>query len=60
METWGGFLKRCRKHGVLIHATCHDTTYDPRKPRDFRSLAEDGVDAMYESDKTSTTRPCGY
>jgi hypothetical protein len=30
----------------------HDgTTYDPSRPRDYQTLAEDGVDAAYESDK---------
>jgi DNA invertase Pin-like site-specific DNA recombinase len=53
LGSWVSFLDLCRDHGVLISATAHSTTYDPRKPRDYRSLAEDGVDAAYESDKTS-------
>jgi DNA invertase Pin-like site-specific DNA recombinase len=53
LASWVAFLDQCRERGVLIHATGHGSTYDPRKPRDYRNLAEDGVDAAYESDKTS-------
>jgi site-specific DNA recombinase len=53
LATWVAFLDACRLHGVRIHAVAHNRTYDPRVPRDYRSLAEDGVDAAYESDKTS-------
>lgn len=50
---WIAFLDLCRKHGVKIHATGHGTTYDPRNARHYRSLAEDGVDSAYETDKMS-------
>lgn len=53
LATWAGFLDACRVHGVLIHAVTHHRTYDPRVARDYRSLAEDGVDSAYESDKIS-------
>lgn len=53
LESWAGFLNRCRLHSVLIHAVSHGRTYDPRNARDYRSLAEDGVDSAYESDKIS-------
>jgi site-specific DNA recombinase len=53
LESWVGFLNRCRKHHVRIHAVAHQRTYDPSNARDYRSLAEDGVDSAYESDKTS-------
>jgi site-specific DNA recombinase len=53
LSSWATFLDLCRDHSVQIHAVSHQRTYDPRNPRDYRSLAEDGVDAAYESDKTS-------
>lgn len=53
LSSWAGFLDACREHSVRIHATAHQRTYDPRNARDYRSLAEDGVDSAYESDKTS-------
>lgn len=53
LATWVTFLDACREHQVHIHAVTHNRTYDPRNARDYRSLAEDGVDSAYESDKTS-------
>jgi hypothetical protein len=54
LSSWVGFLDRCREHRIRIHATAHQRTYDPNRPRDYRSLAEDGVDAAYAADKIST------
>lgn len=51
LATWASFLDKCREHQVRIHAVTHQRTYDPRNARDYRSLAEDGVDSAYESDK---------
>ena len=51
LSTWAAFLDACREHGVRIHAVSHHRTYDPRVARDYRTLAEDGVDATYESDR---------
>jgi DNA invertase Pin-like site-specific DNA recombinase len=54
LEDWIAFLRRCREHDVLIHVTIHNRTYDVlRNARDWRSLAEDGLDAAWESEKTS-------
>lgn len=53
LASWVAFLDECRQHGVQIHAVSHNRTYDPRRARDYRSLAEDGVDSAYESDKIS-------
>jgi site-specific DNA recombinase len=53
LASWAAFLDSCRQHQVRIHATSHGRTYDPGNARDYRSLAEDGVDSAYESDKTS-------
>ena len=53
LATWAAFLDACRANSVQIHAVTHNRTYDPRNARDYRSLAEDGVDSAYESDKIS-------
>jgi DNA invertase Pin-like site-specific DNA recombinase len=53
LASWAGFLDACRQHKVKIHAVSHSTTYDLTNPRHYRSLAEDGVDSAYESDKIS-------
>ena len=52
-EDWFGFLRRCRDHHVLIHVTTHSRTYDMDNARDWHSMAEDGVDNAYESEKKS-------
>lgn len=51
LELWAGLLNACRRQGVLIHITSHNRTYDVRQPRDWRTLAEDGVDSAFESEK---------
>jgi DNA invertase Pin-like site-specific DNA recombinase len=53
LQGWSEMLNLCQEQGVLVHITSHDQTYDVRKPRDRRSLAEDGVDSEYESGKIS-------
>jgi DNA invertase Pin-like site-specific DNA recombinase len=53
LGSWAAFLDACRAHGVRVHATSHNRTYDPANARDYRSLAEDGVDSVYESDRQS-------
>lgn len=53
LEVWAALLSACRRRGVLIHVTSHGRTYDVRKPRDWRTLAEDGVGSSYESEETS-------
>lgn len=50
---WIGFLDQCADLGVLIHITSHDRTYDPRKRRDYKTLAEEGMDSHDDSAKTS-------
>lgn len=52
-ETWLGLLRRCRERRVLIRVTSHERTYDPARARDWKALAEDGLDSHYESEKTS-------
>jgi site-specific DNA recombinase len=53
LMTWAALLDACRRRNVLVHVTSHAQTYDLAKPRDWRSLAEDGVDSAYESEKAS-------
>lgn len=50
---WIEFLHSCRELGVLIHITSHGHTYDPRKRRDYKTLAEEGLDSADESEKIS-------
>jgi site-specific DNA recombinase len=50
---WSQFLDECRARNVLIHVTSHRHTYDLSNPRDWKSLAEDGIDSAWESEKTS-------
>lgn len=58
LSTWAALLDDCRDHGTRIWVETHGRLYDMASPRDYRTLAEDGVDSAYESDKTSqrTTR----
>jgi site-specific DNA recombinase len=53
LEAWAGFLNACRKHAVKVYVTSHARLYDLSVGRDWRTLAEDGVDSGYESEKTS-------
>lgn len=52
LERWAGLLNLCRNLGIGIHIVTHHRTYDLSVPRDWRTLAEDGVDSAYESEKT--------
>lgn len=52
LEGWAGLLNLCRRRGVRIHVVTHRRTYDLDNSRDWRTLAEDGVDNAYESEKT--------
>jgi site-specific DNA recombinase len=53
LEAWAGFLNACRQHKVKVHVTSHGRTYDMSVGRDWKALAEDGVDSANESEKTS-------
>lgn len=50
---WVDFIDLCRTKGVLIRVISHRHTYDPRKRRDYRTLAEEGIDSADESEKIS-------
>ena len=53
LTDWSQFLDICRERDVLIHIESHHHTYDLSIPRDWRTLADEGVDSAYESEKTS-------
>jgi DNA invertase Pin-like site-specific DNA recombinase len=46
LETWANFLTRCQKRDVLIYSIKAKRSYDVRIPRDWITLAEDGVRAQ--------------
>ena len=50
---WALFLNACREARTRIYITTHGRLYDMANGRDWRNLAEDGVDSGYESEKTS-------
>lgn len=50
---WSVLLDTCRRHGVMIHITSQGHTYDLSRAREWRTLAEDGIDSAYESEKLS-------
>jgi site-specific DNA recombinase len=52
-ETWMALLRRCREHKIMIHVVSEDQTYDPARARDWKTLAESGIDSAYESEKIS-------
>jgi DNA invertase Pin-like site-specific DNA recombinase len=52
-STWLTLLEDCRAHRVRIYVETHGTLYDMANPRQWRSLAEDGTDNEYESEKIS-------
>lgn len=60
LEAWAAFLNACRDRGVLIHVITHRRTYDVRVGRDWRALADDGVDAAYFSEKLSVNIRRGH
>jgi len=53
LEAWAGLLNACRRAGVKIYVTSHGHLYDMSVARDWKALADDGVDSAYESEKTS-------
>ena len=53
LEAWAGLLNACRRASVKIYVTSHGRLYDMTNGRDWRTLAEDGVDSAFESEKTS-------
>jgi DNA invertase Pin-like site-specific DNA recombinase len=52
-ETWLGFLKLCRANKVKIYVISNDRLYDIDRPRDWKDLANEGIDANYETEVLS-------
>ena len=52
-EDWFAFLRRCRDHEVLIYVSTEERTYDVQIARDWKTVADAGVDNAYESEKKS-------
>lgn len=53
LAEWVALLDLCRDSGILIHITSHRHTYDVRLRRDYKTLAEEGIDSADDSEKTS-------
>lgn len=50
---WADLVDVLAARGVTVFVTTHNREYDPRNPRDRRSLQEDPVDSEYETGKAS-------
>ncbi|MCW2913292.1 MAG: Resolvase domain protein, partial [Actinomycetia bacterium] len=53
LDGWVRLLNLCREMGIWIHITSHGHTYDVRKRREYKTLAEEGLDSSDESEKVS-------
>lgn len=53
LSTWARLLEDCRDHAVRIYVETHGRLYDMANSRDWRTLADDGVDNEAETNKTS-------
>lgn len=50
---WFPLLRSCQDRGVLLHIVADGRTYDPRDGRDWKTLADEGVNASYYSRQLS-------
>lgn len=53
LTEWSAFLDLCRAQKVKIWVQTHDRIYDLSRRRDWRALADEGLDAADESEKIS-------
>lgn len=53
LTEWSTFLDLCRARDVRIFVSSHDRIYDLKRRRDWRALADEGLDAADESEKIS-------
>lgn len=53
LTTWSAMLDLCREKAVKIYVISHERLYDPRKHRDWKTLAEDGIASASETDLLS-------
>lgn len=52
-EEWLAFLRSCKDNAVALHILTDERAYDPRKSRDWKTLASAGIDSAYEVDVMS-------
>lgn len=52
LQEWAALLNLCRRRGIFVRVVTHHRTYDLALSRDWRGLAEDGIDNEYEVEKT--------
>ncbi len=53
LARWAELLDLLRDRGVLLYIVSHERGYDVRVPRDWKAMANDGVDSAAESEVTS-------
>jgi DNA invertase Pin-like site-specific DNA recombinase len=53
LSEWINLLELCRDKTIPIRVTSHRRTYEVWRRRDWRTMAEEGLDAHDESEKTS-------
>ncbi|WP_433612463.1 recombinase family protein [Dactylosporangium sp. CA-139114] len=53
LTEWSAFLDLCRRQHVKIWVSTHERIYDLSRRRDWRALADEGLDAADESEKLS-------
>lgn len=59
LEEWAALLALCRRRQVRIWVATHERIYDVTRRRDWRALADEGVDAADESEKISERTTSG-
>jgi site-specific DNA recombinase len=55
LSGWSAFLDLARDLGIVIHVIRDSRTYDPRIGVDWKTLADEGVGAAYDSEKMSAS-----
>jgi site-specific DNA recombinase len=53
LTSWSALLDLCRERGVGLYIISDERLYDPRHPKDWKTLATDGVNSAAESDLIS-------
>jgi site-specific DNA recombinase len=53
LTSWAAFLDACRDTGTRVYVTSQDRLFDLSNGYDWRTLASEGVDAAFESEKIS-------
>jgi site-specific DNA recombinase len=53
LEEWARFLNACRRTATRLFVASEKRLYDLAIARDWKSLAEDGIDSAYDSEKIS-------